>query len=523
MKKFSFSLDYHAKTKSVKKHWQFCIGSGHAALAHRADYLKQLKIVRDELGMERVRFHGIFNDDMHVCLSPDRFLPVISRRKANLYNFYQIGKLYDSLLDIGVQPFVEIGFMPSALASGKKTVFYYKGNVTQPKNMNDWQSFVSEFVRFLIRRYGAQEVRRWYFEVWNEPDLACFFKGNMDDYYRLYAATAKAIKSVDAHLTVGGPATTKSSHITEFLNFCKNENAPVDFVSTHQYPTDELGHSLNRERLKQLRKIKSYSHTDSMSAILQPVFDNVNAFTPALKGYLTREAKRARKDAGNLPLFYTEWSISSNCVAAVHDTVKAASFLVKTVLDNQGIVDGSSYWTFSDIFEELFFFPEPFCGGFGLMTVDGIKKPAFWAFKMLSELPDCRYELPITDEDVEIAAFRGDNKICMMLYAQSFQDENRKYDVSIHIKNLPFCRSIVLKRINSMHGNPLKLWEEMGKPASLTRSEVADIQNKSEPSVEKFEPQIHNGETVLNLHIENNEVLLITVELEGGSSNTMFV
>lgn len=126
MKNFNFSLDYNAKTKTVKKHWQFCIGSGHAALAHRADYIKQLKIVRDELGIERVRFHGIFNDDMNVCMSPNQFLPIINRNKTKLYNFYQIGKIFDNLLDIGVRPFVEIGFMPSALASGKKTVFYYK-------------------------------------------------------------------------------------------------------------------------------------------------------------------------------------------------------------------------------------------------------------------------------------------------------------------------------------------------------------------------------------------------------------
>ena len=62
---------------------------------------------------------------------------------------------------------------------------------------------------------------------------------------------------------------------------------------------------------------------------------------------MTKEAKRARAEAGKLPLFYTEWSISSNCTAAIHDTTAAAASFVKTVLDNQNIIDGSSYWTFS--------------------------------------------------------------------------------------------------------------------------------------------------------------------------------
>lgn len=138
---------------------------------------------------------------------------------------------------------------------------------------------------------------------------------------------------------------------------------PVDFISTHQYPTDALGHTINSERLKAIRKLKSGIYSNTLRSMLQPVFDNVNDFSNNLKGYMKREAERVRKEAGKLPLYYTEWSISSNCVAEIHDKPAAASFLVKTVLDNQGIVDGSSYWTFSDIFEELFFLPIPFAEG----------------------------------------------------------------------------------------------------------------------------------------------------------------
>ena len=68
MKEYAFRIDCHGETRQVTKHWQFCIGSGHAALAQRADYLEQLKTVHDELGIQRVRFHGIFNDDMNVCI-----------------------------------------------------------------------------------------------------------------------------------------------------------------------------------------------------------------------------------------------------------------------------------------------------------------------------------------------------------------------------------------------------------------------------------------------------------------------
>ncbi|MGN1194301.1 MAG: hypothetical protein ACI4SB_02355, partial [Acutalibacteraceae bacterium] len=353
------------------------------------------------------------------------------------------------------------------------------------------------------------------FEVWNEPDLACFFKGSMKDYYRLYAETVRALKSVNPNLKVGGPATTKSSHLTEFLSFCNSENVPVDFVTTHQYPTDELGHSINSQRLKEIRKLKTSSPNESMRALLQPVFDNVNDFTPELKGYLTREARKARSEVGSLPLFYTEWSISSNCVAAIHDTTRTASFLVKTVLDNQGIVDGSSYWTFSDIFEELFFFPDPFCGGFGLLTADGIKKPAFWAFKLLAQLPDTRYCLPITDEKAEITAFQSDSgDVYVMLYAQNFEDTKNKYEINITVQNSPHFQKAQAYRINSTHANPVRIWEEMGKPAVLSREQLEDIKKLSSMLCEEIKPQIRENLCDIDLTIEENEVVLIKLQRE---------
>ena len=73
-----------------------------------------------------------------------------------------------------MKPFVELGFMPDALASGSKTIFWWRGNVTPPKDMNKWADFIRAFVHHVQERYGDAEVRTWYFEVWNEPNLSGF-------------------------------------------------------------------------------------------------------------------------------------------------------------------------------------------------------------------------------------------------------------------------------------------------------------------------------------------------------------
>jgi len=155
----------------INKYWTKCIGSCHAAMALREDWRKQLKKCREELGFEYVRFHGLLNDDMSVCL-----------RKSDgslEYSFFNIDPIFDFLLDIGMRPFIELSFMPSALASGTKTVFHYKGNITPPKSYDEWADLIGALAEHLVRRYGVEEVREWFFEVWNEPNLDMFWAGTM--------------------------------------------------------------------------------------------------------------------------------------------------------------------------------------------------------------------------------------------------------------------------------------------------------------------------------------------------------
>ena len=128
-----------------------------------------------------------------------------------------------------------------ALSSGKDTVFHYKDNVTPPKDYKEWGTLIYKLVQHWVDRYGISEVSNWFFEIWNEPNLSAFWKGIKADYFRLYQHAAHAIKKVDKTLHVGGPATAHNAWITDFLNFCKKNKVPADFISTHHYPTDDFG------------------------------------------------------------------------------------------------------------------------------------------------------------------------------------------------------------------------------------------------------------------------------------------
>jgi len=140
-----------------------CIGAGRANEGLRADWQQQLAVVKKECDFKYIRMHGLLTDDMGVYRED---------RKGNPeYNFQYIDALYDYLLSIGIRPFVELGFMPSALASGKQSIFWWRGNVTPPKDYNKWGELIRNLTLHFTERYGADEVKTWYFEVWNEPNL----------------------------------------------------------------------------------------------------------------------------------------------------------------------------------------------------------------------------------------------------------------------------------------------------------------------------------------------------------------
>ena len=108
--------------------WEHTVGSDHATVALRADWQTQLKRCHQELGFEHVRFHGLLSDDMGTF---------IINQDRPLYSFFNADQIFDFLLSIGMSPFVELSFMPTALSSGNKTVFHYRGNITPPR---DYQS-----------------------------------------------------------------------------------------------------------------------------------------------------------------------------------------------------------------------------------------------------------------------------------------------------------------------------------------------------------------------------------------------
>jgi xylan 1,4-beta-xylosidase len=353
----TIAVDLAAIRGNHSKVFKECIGAGRANEGLRVDWQQQLTLVQKEIGFRYIRMHGLLHDDMGVYKEDPQGNPV--------YNWQYIDKLHDFLLSVGLKPFVELGFMPADLASGKQTVFWWKGNVTPPKSYEKWAGLIRALVMHFEERYGHDEVKTWYFEVWNEPDIPPFFSGSLADYLKLYQTTAEAVKSVSKDYRVGGPASAVSYKFEEaLLAYCAANGVPIDFISTHAYGVkeghfDEAGHR------------GTVLDTDPAAVRSRMVH--------------SRELIRGSK-LPNLELHFTEWSSSYTPTDPIHDQYHQAAFILDKIKGAQESVDSLSYWVFTDIFEEQGPRMTPFHGGFGLLNYQAIKKPAYYAFQFLSRL-----------------------------------------------------------------------------------------------------------------------------------------
>ena len=473
----TFTCDLSQPSKPFAHFWEHTVGSGHAELALRADWQAQLRRCHEELGFRHVRFHALLSDEMGT---------LVCERNKYLYSFFNADQVMDFLVSIGMRPFVELSFMPETLASGSAKVFSYQANVTPPKSYRQWEELIHKLVSHWTERYGLDEVREWFFEVWNEPNLKAFWTGTQKAYFKLYEVTAKTIKRVDPLLRVGGPATAKNAWIPEFLQFCESRNVPVDFVTTHHYPTDAFGKP-GSDTLAQLQHAPPHVMRDDVRKVL-------------------RQAK-------GLPVYYTEWNISSNPRDSLHDEAFAATFATKIILEARGLVEGYSFWTFSDIFNENYFPSVPFQGGFGLLNLQGIAKPIYRAFELLHRLGTESFEVEGDHETVDAWFVRRQSAATMVLTNHAMpRHPIRTQRINVLLRGAQRPRRVYTERIDASHANPRKLWESMGRPEYLSAAQIEKLKATSKVLKEPQRWQYAKGKVNCAVTIPPHGIAALTFE-----------
>ena len=416
------------------------------------------RLARAELGADRVRAHSILHDELR-AYREEGGEPV--------YDFSGIERVYDKLLELGLRPVVEVSFMPHDLATATDaTIFEYRGIISPPRDWDRWGELNRRLAAHLVERYGVDEVASWGFEIWNEANLEVFWTGTQAEYFRLYDVAARAIKSVDERLRVGGPSTAAAGWIADFLDFVVTEGSPLDILSTHTY------------------------------------------------GNVPLDVGRALEARGldGVEVWWTEWGTTPTHFNPVSDSAWAATFVLHGMKSAQGRADALAFWVVSDHFEELGRPPALLHGGFGLLTVGNLRKPRWWALALAERLGPDLLQLELEGDGagslVDGWATRGEGgEVQLLLWngtleqAKAVGDPMLHRSVRVRIDGLQRERySGSVARVDDAHSNLSRRWHaQTDWPAA---DEWDDLRRTDTLDEEELPAQlVENGRLELQLEL----------------------
>jgi xylan 1,4-beta-xylosidase len=434
-------VDAHGSHHSFPHFWEQMFGSGRAILTLRESYRQDLRLVKDATDFKYVRFHAILHDEVGIYDEDKHGNP--------MYNFSYVDQIYDGLLANGVRPYVELSFMPSKLASRQAVhPFKYHPIVAPPRDYAKWDALITAFAEHLINRYGIDEVARWYFEVWNEPNLD-FWTGQpkQSSYWILYDHTAQALKAVDKRLRVGGPSTAQAAWVGAFIHHCTEKGIPFDFVSTHVYANDTAKDVFGTR--------ENIPRAEMVCRAAKKVRDEVDA-----------------SPRRGIPIIWSEYNATYFNEPRITDSTFMGPWLADTLRRCDGLTDMMSYWTFSDVFEEQGVVKRPFYGGFGLIAAGGIPKPVFNAFKILHGLGTERYDV---DSEHALVTRRADGSFVIALWNYVPPGgSGAPITMSLQLRHLA-ARSARVRRLDAESGDVSGAYRRMGSPTYPTPAQLQQL------------------------------------------------
>ncbi len=512
------TIDAKCEGKSFKHYWKKLTTFGRASEGLRNNFQVQLKELQKEIGFEYIRFHGIFMDEMMIYNTSE---------EGNVeYNWSYVDELFDFFRKVNIKPFIELSFMPSELKSSEDTVFWWRGNISPPRDINLWTDLIKEFIKHCINRYGLKEVETWYFEVWNEPEYEYFFwAGSKEDYFEFYKETTTAIKSISENLKVGGPSITHgsilgSSWMEDFLCFCMKNMLPLDFLSVHIYPEYVSLEVVEENMLKN----KDHKDISKIVSQIKKIYHDENHTLNTLESVNHKLKETFNKD---IEIHVTEWNASSENGNLIHDTSYVAAFIIKNVLQCSGSCNSLGYWTFTDLIEENKLGISSFHGGFGLFNKDGLKKSSYYAYYLLAKLGDRvieqgeDYIVTKKDESIQILAYNyayfdelflhGDISALTHIERYLIYEEKPSKKIEFSINGLLGDYKITRYKLNRENGSVFDKWIELGAPENMTQEEIIYLKGQAQPKIETKELKLQ-GEYKEKMDISIHGAELIILE-----------
>jgi len=416
-----------------------------------------------------------------------------------VYDWTILDRIFDVWINAGITPFVEIGFMPEALSTHPQPYRHdwprtpiAAGWAYSPKDYDKWAELVRQWVRHEVARYGWNEVEKWSWEVWNEPDIF-YWQGTPEEYDKLYDTAARAVKSVSPRMRVGGPATTGPSgrsgapYLRQFLEHCARTGVPLDFISYHAKGHAEFvdGH-VRMGIANNLRDVAA--GLDIIAGF--PQFRNLPIILSESdpEGCAACSARTHPQNAyRNGPLYPAYTAAALAGILQLADRAHAD-------------IAGMLTWAFE-------FEGQPYFEGFRTLATNGIDKPILNLFRMEAQMSGDRVSVssdgavPLDDilhngvrakPDVDAIATKTNRSLSILVWNYHDDDVSAAMaPVRLSFAGLPagVARVRVLHyRIDADHSNAYAAWQRMGSPRNPTPEQYAQLESAGQLQHDKGFP-----------------------------------
>ena len=500
-------------SEPIRQSWRQLVNIGYAHDGLIGTVQEQLRRAQREIGFTYLRFHGIFDDDMHIYQENEDGSP--------WFNFAYADLLFDFIQEIGLIPYVELGFMPSKLAKTKRAVYDNQSVIISMYNdAEKWRALLQACLSHWIDRYGLTNVRKWRFAAFSMN----FIKVTWDmisheEYCELFETTYRTLKMIDPMLKLGGGGCFPDIALDEdgllrFLRDMKRRSCPPDFITLQCYPHEHI--------VQDTEFLQFTSSQMSNPSVLSKDTDFTMHF---LQKFYRLQQKIGYEGC---PVVVEEWNSTLWQRDLSSDTCYKAAWLIKNALQNYNRADCLGYWLLTDFIDEWLVPKGVFHGGYGLFTINGIPKAGYQALRMLNHVGERKiaagegWFVSRTDNTIQVYLYHYCHYDALYCYRYqkltASRDAYKVFQTNGNLKiELELCG---LKpgtyrqeswRINRSAGSTFDKWLEMEAPGAMTPGDLKYLNDISQP-LRKVSDANTSGTLCLQAELEPHEVCLIVLK-----------
>ena len=496
----------------VCRPWSRLVNIGYARDGLFGAVQEQLRRAKQELGFTDLRFHGIFDDDMHIYQENEDGSP--------WYNFTYADLLFDFILSVGLTPYVELGFVPSKMAKVQYRLFERCSIAETYNSVERWEALVQATVAHWIERYGLETVSKWHFTIASFnyaiiPEIPMTYA----EYVEMYRTTWRILKELDPGLRLGGPGAFPSISLAKdggrkLLKDLCDCGCPPDFLTAQLYPHENIEQDAEFLRFT--------ANQQSAPSVLSKDEDFTAHF---LQSFRRMAAEYGLSDR---EIVIEEWSSTLWQRDLSSDTCYKAAWLTKNVLENYENVDMLGYWLLTDFIDEWLVPGGVFHGGYGLFTANGIPKAGYQALRLLNRVGEQKlaqgkgWYVSRTGNEIRIFLYHYCHYDA--LYRYRYKKLSNPYDAykvfrsdgSLHIALTltglhPGGYRQERRRISRKAGSSYDKWLEIGAPAKIGPDDLRYLSETSQPSYEICERDT-DGTLMVEAELAPHEVEMIVLQ-----------